>query len=155
MATKTVVLLEDDLDGGTADLTVRFSLDGVDYEIDLSVTNAGKLSEILHDYVLAARRVGAPPPARKTLSSGPPPKADPEQLHAIRAWARARGYPVKERGRIPRRIVDEYNSGGTGPAAVAPAAAEAAETPAAAAPDAAQEKVATPRKAVDLRFSGA
>ena len=36
MATKTTVVLEDDLDGGPADETVRFGLDGVEYEIDLT-----------------------------------------------------------------------------------------------------------------------
>ena len=40
MATKITVVLEDDLDGGPADETVRFGLDGVDYEIDLSRQHA-------------------------------------------------------------------------------------------------------------------
>jgi len=34
------VALEDDLDGGAADETVRFGFDGTDCEIDLSGTNA-------------------------------------------------------------------------------------------------------------------
>ena len=41
MAKRTVVVLEDDLDGGPADETVTFALDGVSYEIDLSSSNAG------------------------------------------------------------------------------------------------------------------
>jgi hypothetical protein len=36
MAQKITVALEDDLDGGPADETVRFGLGGTDYEIDLS-----------------------------------------------------------------------------------------------------------------------
>ena len=40
MAQKITVTLEDDLDGGPADQTVRFGLDGAEYEIDLSVSNA-------------------------------------------------------------------------------------------------------------------
>ena len=36
MAQKITVALEDDLDGGPADETVRFGLDGAEYEIDLS-----------------------------------------------------------------------------------------------------------------------
>jgi Lsr2 len=36
MAQKVTVALEDDLDGGPADETVRFGFDGADYEIDLS-----------------------------------------------------------------------------------------------------------------------
>ena len=40
MAQKVEVHLEDDLDGGPADDTVTFALDGKDYEIDLSTANA-------------------------------------------------------------------------------------------------------------------
>ncbi|TMR20990.1 Lsr2 dimerization domain-containing protein, partial [Actinomadura geliboluensis] len=36
MAQKVQVLLVDDLDGGEADETVAFSIDGASYEIDLS-----------------------------------------------------------------------------------------------------------------------
>jgi len=41
MAQKITVALEDDVDGGPADETVRFAIGGVDYEIDLSRKNAG------------------------------------------------------------------------------------------------------------------
>jgi hypothetical protein len=43
MAQKITVTLEDDLDGGPADQTVRFGLDGAEYEIDLSARNAAAL----------------------------------------------------------------------------------------------------------------
>ena len=36
MAQRVTVALEDDLDGGPADETVRFAFGGSDYEIDLS-----------------------------------------------------------------------------------------------------------------------
>jgi hypothetical protein len=42
MAQRVTVELEDDLDGGPADETLRFGLDGTDYEIDLSKKNASK-----------------------------------------------------------------------------------------------------------------
>ncbi|MBC7269564.1 MAG: Lsr2 family protein, partial [Streptomyces sp.] len=47
MAQKNVVMLIDDLDGGDADETVSFSLDGVSYEIDLNAGNAAKMREAL------------------------------------------------------------------------------------------------------------
>ena len=59
MARKTVVALEDDLSGGPADETVCFSLDGVDYEIDLSSRNAEQLRNELDVFVAAARRLRA------------------------------------------------------------------------------------------------
>ena len=43
MAQKVQVILMDDIDGSDADETLSFSLDGVNYEIDLSDKNAGKL----------------------------------------------------------------------------------------------------------------
>ena len=36
MAQRVQIILEDDYDGGDADETVSFGLDGVEYEIDLS-----------------------------------------------------------------------------------------------------------------------
>ena len=36
MAQRVQIILEDDYDGGSADETVSFGLDGAEYEIDLS-----------------------------------------------------------------------------------------------------------------------
>ena len=60
MARKTVTAIEDDLSGGPAHETVRFSLDGVDYEIDLNVVNAERLRSDLDVFVASARRLRAP-----------------------------------------------------------------------------------------------
>jgi Lsr2 len=43
MAQKVNVFLEDDIDGGAADETVTFDLDGRAYDIDLSKRNVAKL----------------------------------------------------------------------------------------------------------------
>ena len=59
MAQKVQVLLVDDVDGGKADETVQFGLDGVSYEIDLSSKNAAKLRDALAGYVGEARRVAS------------------------------------------------------------------------------------------------
>jgi hypothetical protein len=45
MAKKTVVLLEDDIDGSEATGTLSFALDGSDYEIDLNEGHAKELRE--------------------------------------------------------------------------------------------------------------
>ena len=57
MAQKIQVVLVDDLDGGEADATVRFGLDGVEYEIDLSAEHAEALRGALAPFVGAARRI--------------------------------------------------------------------------------------------------
>lgn len=58
MASKTVVELVDDLDGGLADETVSFALDGIDYTIDLSTEHASLLREQLASYIGRARKTG-------------------------------------------------------------------------------------------------
>ena len=114
MAQKTVVLLQDDIDGSEAAETITFSLDGVSYEIDLSSSNAGNLRAALAPYVGSARRTGGRA-APKRRTGGAPARADREQLAAIRTWARSRGMDVNDRGRIPRNIVDQYNNAASAP----------------------------------------
>jgi hypothetical protein len=73
VASKTVVELFDDLDGGRADETVRFAMDGVEYEIDLSKANAAALRGVLTDYIAHAHPVSGQPrrAARPTADPGP------------------------------------------------------------------------------------
>jgi hypothetical protein len=49
--------LFDDLDGGRADETVSFALDGVEYEIDLSTANATALRNAMAEFIRHAHRV--------------------------------------------------------------------------------------------------
>ena len=55
MAKQIIHKLVDDLDGGDADETVKFALDGIQYEIDLSEKNATKLRELFEPYVSAGK----------------------------------------------------------------------------------------------------
>jgi hypothetical protein len=108
MAQKVQVLLVDDLDGSEATETVTFGLDGVAYEIDLSSGNAGRLREELAHYVEHARKAaGAAAQGRRRR---PRSGAGREQSARIREWAKANGYKVNERGRIPANIVAEYEA---------------------------------------------
>ena len=58
MAEKIETLFIDDIDGGAAEGTVRFALDGTDYEIDLSGEHSDELRTALRKYVDHARKVG-------------------------------------------------------------------------------------------------
>jgi hypothetical protein len=55
MAKTVIVKLTDDLDGGDADETVTFALDGRSYEIDVSSANAARLRDALKPFVAKAR----------------------------------------------------------------------------------------------------
>jgi hypothetical protein len=113
MARKVQVLLVDDVDGGTADETVSFGLDGTNYDIDLSADNAAAFRDALASYVASARKVGrsASPKATKAPAGAKPSvSADRAQNQAIRDWAKRHGLQVSERGRIPADIVAKYNA---------------------------------------------
>ncbi len=56
MAQKIQTLFIDDIDGSEAEGTVRFGLDGADYEIDLNAKHADALRKALTKYIDAARR---------------------------------------------------------------------------------------------------
>jgi hypothetical protein len=110
MAQKIQVLLVDDIDGGTADETVAFALDGTSYEIDLSAKNASKLRDALASYVGHARRVHRGGRVQTHTRTRGPARADREQTQAIRDWARTNGHAVSDRGRIPASIIEAYNA---------------------------------------------
>jgi hypothetical protein len=110
VAKKVQVLLVDDLDGGSADETVSFSLDGVSYEIDLSAKNAAKLRDAFAEYLGAARKAGRVTATRTAGRQPGTAAADREQNQAIRAWAKKKGMAVSERGRIPAEIVEKYHA---------------------------------------------
>ena len=61
MAQKVRIILEDDLDGGPADETIRFGLDGAHYEIDLSSANAARLRDAIRPFVAPLLRLSATP----------------------------------------------------------------------------------------------
>ena len=86
MAQKIAIELEDDLDGGPADETVRFGVDGSDYEIDLSTKNAAALRRKLAPFIDHARKAGRGArrrPGRAT--SGRERGGDPGRGRKIRA----------------------------------------------------------------------
>jgi hypothetical protein len=105
MAQRVQVLLIDDVDGSEGAETVSFSLDGVNYEIDLSQKNAAKLRNEFATWVGNARRVG-----RGQAGSGRSSRRSRSSSDtvAIRAWAKENGYKVSERGRISREVMEAY-----------------------------------------------
>ena len=107
MARKTVIILEDDVDGSTAEETIQFSIDGLTYEIDLSGTNAQKLRDAVEPYRAAARRIGG---LRGRVSVQR--RDSPVDNRAVRAWAKSNGIRVNTRGRISADVVERYRAAG-------------------------------------------
>ncbi len=109
MATKTQVVLIDDLTGDPADTTVKFALDKTEYEIDLSNANAAELRNGLSRYVDAARKVSGG--GRRSAPAPKPAYAGYDPV-AVRAWAAGQGIEVNARGRIKADVVEQFRAAG-------------------------------------------
>jgi hypothetical protein len=111
MAKQVITLLTDDLDGGEADRTVEFGLDGVNYTIDLSEKNAGKLRKALDPFLNAATRVGRTPdppfgagehrPCQPRPEPGDSRVGEQERLRGLGA----RPHPEPHRGGVPQQAI--------------------------------------------------
>jgi hypothetical protein len=106
MAQKVQTLFVDDLDGSEAEGTVRFGLDGTDYEIDLNANHAQQLRDALARYIAAARRTSARQPARSRRKA----TASTPNTTEVRKWAKTQGIDVKDRGRIPTELVVKFKA---------------------------------------------
>jgi hypothetical protein len=104
MVQKRTVELVDDLDGGVAEETVTFGVDGKLYELDLSSANADALRGILAPYISAGRRSRA---SLRGVRQGAGPDVD---TAAVRQWALDNGHAVNTRGRIPAPILAAYSA---------------------------------------------
>ena len=109
MAQKVQTLFIDDLDGSAAEGTVRFGLDGTEYEIDLNAKHAQALRDALARYVSAARRAGGSS-ARRPARSGRKGPASGLNTTEVREWAKAQGIEVKDRGRVPAEVVVKFKT---------------------------------------------
>ena len=105
MATRTLVVLEDDIDGSQATVTVHFALDGTEYTIDLSGGNAEKLRGDMEKWIKAAKKVGVRRSRKTTSSTG-------VDLKAVRAWAASNKIELSSRGRVPRSVIEQYHAAG-------------------------------------------
>lgn len=126
MAWMLTVTVHDDLDGGAADETVRFCLDGTSYEIDLSTAHASGLRDVLAVYVARARSRSGGSHAAAAVDgaggdgAGSPPRSE---TAVVRSWARENGFAVSRVGRLPTDVARAYaratrapdNAPGTGP----------------------------------------
>jgi hypothetical protein len=105
LARKIHVQLIDDISGEDAQETLRFSLDGTDYEIDLAEENAAGLRTVLAPFIAHGWRVRGVSGSRiaRTVPSSR------EETQKIREWAMAKGHSPNSRGRISQDIRKAYD----------------------------------------------
>jgi hypothetical protein len=94
MAKTVIVKLTDDIDGGDADETVYFALDGKSYEIDVNTANAARVRAALEPFIVKARTSSGGAARSRTVraSGGSSEKTLFSQLSSeektrFRAWA--------------------------------------------------------------------
>ena len=115
MAQRTQTILIDDIDGGEAEESVSFALDGASYEIDLSEENAEALREVLAPWIGHARRLSGRGRPRSGgagggAGGGAARSGKRPDLSDVRAWARQSGYEVSDRGRISTDVIEAYDA---------------------------------------------
>ena len=108
VAQKIQTLFIDDLDGSAAEGTVRFGLDGTEYEIDLNEEHAKELRGALARYVSVARRANGT--ARRPVRTARRAPAGGLNTTEVREWAKAQGIEVKDRGRVPAELVVKFKA---------------------------------------------
>ena len=83
----------------------RFSIDGRDYEMDLCLRHSERFDEAVSRYALHARKASGRPVRTKRRTA-----AHRKRSAQVRTWAKANGFAVSERGRIPSDVVTRYES---------------------------------------------
>ena len=88
----------------------RFGLDGAEYEIDLSTTNATAFREQLAPFTARARKAGrgraaVPGAAHQAVSAAARSGRGPKN----------QGITVSDRGRIPASVIEQYQAAARGP----------------------------------------
>lgn len=108
MAKEIIERLIDDIDGGAAEATIKFSFNEAEYEIDLSKRNISAMEKVLRPYVSVARPVKKiTQPKRATRVNGRAKRLD---LSKVREWAAENGFDVAPRGRVAATIIDAYEA---------------------------------------------
>src|SRR4051794_24076820 len=104
-------VLVDDLDGTEGAETITYSVNGQDYEIDLSEESAQRFYDAFGSYIENSRRVDRQTPARRSKGDGRRRSGGSgrDNISQIRQWAEANGYEVSARGRIKKEVIDAYD----------------------------------------------
>ena len=104
-------MLVDDIDGSEGAETISYTINGQDYEIDLSEDNAEKFHDALEPYIQNSREVRrqAEPARRRNGRRRGDSGSGRDDIPQIRAWAEANGHEVSARGRIKKEVIDAYD----------------------------------------------
>jgi len=95
VASRTITMLTDDIDGGDAVETVTFAFKGGQYEIDLSQKNVDKMVKALQPYTHPHRQ----PWCRQGAAGQDPRVGSRQRAPGLRPWS----HQCRRPRRLPRR----------------------------------------------------
>lgn len=94
--------------------TVKFSVGGTTYELDLGPASEEKFDKALAPWVAKARKVRGTRKARSKARSRSVAytrrKSRKEVLKPVRDWAAKNKLDIPDRGRIPERVMEAYRA---------------------------------------------
>ncbi|WP_099298264.1 Lsr2 family protein [Corynebacterium dentalis] len=108
MARREVTQFFDDFDNSPLEdnevNVVEFSVNGVDYVMELSEKNLQKFQSAVDPYIAVARRATRSSSNRKSSSN-----SSSNRNKRIREWALENNLDVSKRGRIASDIIEKFN----------------------------------------------
>ena len=114
MGKRIVELLVSDMSGEELEAgrgeSIEFSYRGREYTIDLTDGEADQFDAAIRPFLDAATPLGGRTSSTRRSHSQPSSGMTREELQNIRAWARANGHPISDRGRIKSEIIDAYHA---------------------------------------------
>ena len=122
MARITQVVVTCDLEDGevSASDSLSFTYNGKTYTLDLCKDHYEEVKGVLEGYANAGHSAGRAPRSRRGRSAAPAGRSSRssrasssprgESRAEIREWARAQGYAVGDRGRIPAEVRSAYEA---------------------------------------------
>ncbi|MDR2256051.1 MAG: Lsr2 family protein [Arthrobacter sp.] len=112
MAEIQTTTLIDDLTGKALDADkahrIHFSVEGKTYRLDVDEKGADQFHAALDRFIEVSTKVAAGGVKRATGSTPRRAAAGSGEQTKMREWAKANGYEVAERGRIPAAIQEAY-----------------------------------------------
>ncbi|WP_312098321.1 histone-like nucleoid-structuring protein Lsr2 [Corynebacterium dentalis] len=108
MARREVTQFFDDFDNSPLEdnevNVVEFSVNGIDYVMELSEKNLQKFQSAVDPYIAVARRAARSSSNRKSSSN-----SSSNRNKRIREWALENNLDVSKRGRIASDIIEKFN----------------------------------------------
>ena len=83
-------------------VTIEFTINGTAYTLDTDKDGAAKFDKAIRPFTESARVVKA--------SRGPRKSRSVERTRKVRAWAVSQGIDIADRGRVPAKIIEQYEN---------------------------------------------